>query len=403
VTRFRYRAATAAGQMRSGVIDAGSPGEALARLRRLGLIPIETAPTTAKAPAPGAGADAASRRAMINTLGELAVLLGAGLTLDRALAISIENATRPPLKAVLTLMHERVKQGQPLSRAMREAGAILPPLASAMVEAGEADGRLGPALARLAETLDRAEALRRTIVSSLIYPALLLLVATGVIGVMLLFVVPQFETLFSDQAIRLPLATRVVMAASHALRRFGLGAGLAAGLAALAIRTALQQPGARRSLDRALLAAPGLGALITKAETARFARVLGSLVDGGVALPEALGIARRSLTNTRLGEAVETVAGALKRGGGLSGPLAATGVFPPMAISFLRTGEETASLGLMLDRLADVLEREVRTAVERLMGLLTPVVTLAMAAMVGGIIASIISAILGFNDLALPS
>jgi general secretion pathway protein F len=403
VTRFRYRAATAAGQLRSGVIDAGSAGEAIAQLRRLGLMPIEAQPTTAKPPAAAGAADAASRQAMINTLGELAVLLGAGLTLDRALALSIENATRPPLKAVLERLHERVKQGQPLSRAMREAGAALPPLASAMVEAGEADGRLGPALARLAETLDRAETLRRTVVSSLIYPALLLVVACGVIGVMLLFVVPQFETLFSDQQVRLPLATRVVMGASHALRRYGLGAAVAIGFAAFAARTALQQPGARRGLDRFLLTAPALGPLISKLETARFARVLGSLVEGGVALPDALGIARRSLTNVCMAEAIEQTAGTLKQGGGLSGPLAATRLFPPMAISFLRTGEETASLGLMLDRLADVLEREVRTAVERLMSLLTPVVTLAMAALVGAIIASIISAILGFNDLALPT
>jgi general secretion pathway protein F len=403
VTRFRYRAATAAGQLRSGVIDAGSASAAIAQLRGLGLMPIETQPTTAKPAGEAGGGDGASRQAMINTLSELAVLLGAGLTLDRALALSIENATRPQLKAVLGRLHARVKQGQPLSRAMREAAPTLPPLAPAMVEAGEADGRLGPALARLAETLDRAEALRRTVVSSLIYPALLLVVACGVIGVMLLFVVPQFETLFSDQAVRLPLATRVVIGASHALRRFGLGAVLAIGFAVFAARTALRQPGARRALDRFLLTAPALGPLMAKLETARFARVLGGLVEGGVALPDALGIARRSLTNACLAEAVEKVAGALKQGGGLAGPLAATRLFPPMAISFLRTGEETASLGLMLDRLADVLEREVRTAVERLMSLLTPMVTLAMAALVGAIIASIISAILGFNDLALPS
>jgi general secretion pathway protein F len=220
---------------------------------------------------------------------------------------------------------------------------------------------------------------------------------------MLLFVVPQFESLFSDPSVHLPLATRVVMAASHALRRFGLWAGLAIVAAIFAIRTALQQPAARRGLDGFLLDVPALGPLLAKIETARFARVLGSLVEGGVALPDALGIARRSLTNVRLAEAIEKTAGALKQGGGLAGPLAATGLFPPMAISFLRTGEETASLGLMLERLAEVLEREVRTTVERLMSLLTPVVTLTMAALVGAIIAAIISAILGFNDLALPS
>jgi general secretion pathway protein F len=404
VANFRYRAATAGGQMRAGVIDAASVGEAMAHLRRLGLIPIEAAPTSARAsPAAQGRPDGATRQALINALGELAVLLGAGLTLDRALAISVENASRPPLKAMLTTLHGRVKEGVSLSRAMSEAGAMFPPIASAMAEAGEADGKLDQALARLAQTLDRGEALRRTVVSSMIYPALLMAVATGVISVMLLFVVPQFETLFSDQSVKLPFATRMVMGASHGLRAYGWAGVLALVASGLVLREALKQPGTRRSLDRTLLTAPGVGPLITKAEVARFARVLASLVDGGVPLPAALGIAQRSLTNSHMSDAIAKVASGLKQGGGLSGPLAATRLFPPMAISFLRTGEETATLGLMLERLADVLDRDVRTAVERLMGLLTPVVTLAMAAMVGGIIASIISAILGFNDLALPS
>ena len=399
---FRYRAATAGGQMRFGVIDAPSASDAMADLRRLGLVPIEAAPTKAKAvDAAKARLDAAGRQALINALGELAVLLGAGLTLDKALAISVENARDPRLKALLATLHGRVKEGHSLSRAMTEAGSMMPALAPAMAQAGEADGKLDQALARLAETLDRAEALRRTVVSSMIYPALLLLVATGVISVMLLFVVPQFETLFSDQAVRLPFATRLVMGASHALRAYGLGGVLLAGGALFAARQMLRRAQARRSIDKALLAAPGLGPLIAKAETARFARVLAGLVRGGVALPAALDIGRRSLANTHMAEAVAKVAAGLKEGGGLSGPLAATRLFPPMAISFLRTGEETATLGLMLERLADVLDRDVRTAVERLMGLLTPVVTLLMAALVGGIIASIISAILGFNDLAL--
>jgi general secretion pathway protein F len=256
---------------------------------------------------------------------------------------------------------------------------------------------------RLAITLDRGETLVRTVVSSLIYPALLICVATGVIGVMLLFVIPQFENLFSDSTVKLPLATRMVMGASRALRTWGWLALLAIVAGGFGLRQALQAPGARRRLDRALLRAPGIGTLVIKAEVARFSRVLASLVDGGVPLPTALGIARRSLTNTHMADAVSAVAAGLKQGGGLSGPLADTGLFPPMALSFLRTGEETAQVGLMLDRLADVLERDLRTSLQRLVDLITPVVTLLMAALVGGIIASIISAILGFNDLALPS
>jgi general secretion pathway protein F len=325
------------------------------------------------------------------------------MQLDRALAICVENARSPQLKASLVKLHGRVKEGAPLSSGMLEAGAAFPPMASAMAEAGEANGRLDLALQRLATTLDRGETLRRTVVSSLIYPALLACVATGVVGVMLLFVIPQFENLFSDATVKLPLATRMVMGASQALRAWGWLALLVLVATVFGLRQALRAPAARQRLDRALLRAPGVGPLIVKAEVARFSRVLASLVDGGVPLPTALAIARRSLTNTHLAKAVSDVAASMKQGGGLSGPLADTRLFPPMAISFLRTGEETAQVGLMLDRLADVLERDLRTSLQRLVDLITPVVTLLMAALVGGIIASIISAILGFNDLALPS
>jgi general secretion pathway protein F len=404
LTGFRYRAATPTGQIRTGLIEAASQDEALGRLRRQGLAPIEATPSRAQAlPRANARPDSALRQALINALGELAVLLGAGLTLERALALGVENADRTPLKAALAALLGRIKEGWTLSRAMQEGGALFPPLAPAMVAAGEANGRLDQALARLAQTLDRAEALRRSVVSALIYPCLLLAVAVGVICVMLLIVIPQFETLFSDNAAQLPLATRVVMGASHALRAWGLVGILALAGLGLAVRAALQRPKARLWLDRALLAAPGIGPLTTKAEVARFARVLAGLIDGGVTLSIALPIAQRSIGNTRLAAAVAQVASGLKEGGGLSGPLAATGLFPTMALSFLRTGEETACLGLMLERLADVLDRDVKTAVDRLMSLLTPVVTLAMAVMVGGIVASIISAILGFDDLAVTS
>jgi general secretion pathway protein F len=401
---FRYRAATTAGELKAGVIDAASGAEALDRLRRMGLIPIEAVVARGSiGGAGGASPDGATRRALIGALEELAVLLDAGLTLERALAINVENASRPAVKAILNRLRDRVKQGAPLSKALTEAGAAFPPMASAMAEAGEANGRLDRAVARLAHTLDRGEQLRRSVISALIYPGLLVAVAVGVIGGMLLFVVPQFETLFSDQAVHLPFATRMVMAASHAMKAYGLIALFVAGALIVASRQLLKGAAARRSLDQALLTAPAVGPLITKLEVARLARVLSGLVDGGVPLPTALLIARKSVGNVHMAEAIGRVASGLKEGGGLSGPLAATRLFPPMAISFLRTGEETARLGPMLDRLADVLDRDVRTTLERLMGLLTPVVTLIMAALVGGIIASIISAILGFNDLALPS
>ena len=232
---------------------------------------------------------------------------------------------------------------------------------------------------------------------------LLMALALGVILLMALVIVPQFEGLFSDQMARLPATTRTVIGISHAVRVYGWLMLLGVAGAVFAGRQWLKQPGVRRAFDRRILRAPLVGPFIVNAQTAQFVRVLGSLVDGGVPLPTALMIARRTLSNVHMADGVGRVAAGLKEGAGLSGPLAATGLFPPMALSFLRTGEETAQLGLMLNRLADILDREVRTSLQRLIAILTPAITVVMGGVVATVIASILSAILGFNDLALSS
>jgi general secretion pathway protein F len=399
---YRYRAATPAGAVRTGVLQGASVEDAVQQLRRQGLLPIETS----EAPAARRGGrrrkpGARARRAMVNGVGELGVLLEAGLTLDRALGVCVDNILDPAVKAVFAELHARVKEGAPLSRAMQETPGLFPPMASAMCEAGEADGRLGAALSRLAESLDRAETLRQVVVSSLVYPATLCVVAVGVILMILLVVVPQFEGLFAGEQAKLPLVTRIVMGASEGVRAYGWAMALTILVAVVAARQWLRRPQSRAALDRTILATPFIGPLVTEAQTAAFARTLGSLVDGGVALPTAVGIARGSVSNTHMATAIAKVAAGLKQGGGLSGPLAATGVFPPMALSFLRTGEETAQLGRMLIRLADVLDRSVRSTIERMIAILTPAITVFMGAVVATVIASLMSAILGFNDLAL--
>jgi general secretion pathway protein F len=398
---FRYRAVTAVGQARAGVIEGGSSAQAIEQLRRSGLTPIEVAETRQAARPAGRLRGGASRRAVIDALSELGVLLDAGLALDRALTICAENVARPAEKAAFVALAKRVKEGAPLSRAMAEAPELFPPMAAAMAEAGEANGRLDAAIVKLGATLQRTEDIRRTVGTAMIYPLLLLAVTSAVILTMLLWVVPQFESLFSDAGASLPPMTRLVVGASHLVRRQGLVilAVVAAGVAL--IRFQLARPGARRGLDRLLLRLPFVSRLVIAAEAGRFARVLGSLVEGGVSLPEAVSVARRSLANSWIGEAIERVASALRRGQGLTVSLAAENVFPPMVLSFVRTGEESARLGPVLERLADALDRDLRIGVERAIGIVTPLITVTMGVIVAVVIASIMTAILGFNDLAL--
>jgi general secretion pathway protein F len=399
---YRYRAATAGGELRSGTLEGHSASDVLERVRRLGLMPIEAVETKTQAARKSTvSVSGATRQAVANSLGELAVLLNAGLALDRALAVSIENCQRPILKSAFVKMRERVKEGWPLARAMAEADHLFPPMACAMAEAGEASGKLDSSLARAAEALERAAALRQTIVSSLVYPAILIVIAVSVICLMLLFVVPQFEDLLTEAGGKVPFMTRLIMDASDAVRAYGWLMLLVLLVGAVALYRWLQQPAVRNAFDRNVLRLPQLGPIVAKAETARFARTLGSLVDSGVALPTALMISKKSFVNSYMGDAVGRVAAGLKEGAGLSGPLAATRLFPPMAMSFLRTGEETAQLGIMLTRLADVLDREVRNSIQRVIAIMTPVITVVLGVSVATIIASIMSAILGFNDLAL--
>lgn len=397
---FQYRAVDAQGRVSSGLVGAPDRVHAIANIRRTGIIPIDIA-EGAVGPATKSGkANGKIRAATRRMIGELAVLLNAGLPLDRALALAIENVEDPAARAEFAAMLAEVREGVALSQAMARRAWQFPPTARAMAEAGEANGRLGDALTRLAAALEAADELRRLVVTSMIYPAMLLALATGVILMMLLYVVPQFESLFATAGDKLPSSSRSIMAASRALREHGwlvLGGFV---MFLLGVRHLLLRPSVRRSLDEVTLSLPQIGALVRNFETARFARTLSVLLDGEVALPSALALARRSIGNSAMGDLVEKVANGVKEGEGLTGPLAASKVFPRIAIGFLRTGEETSRLPLMLGRLADVMDNDVKIRLQRAIAVITPLITIVLGASVAGIIASIMTALLGFNDLA---
>lgn len=398
---FRYRAVHGSGAPAQGDLVADDEAGAMAALRQRGLLVLELSPGTTPAVAPAMRR--AAPQAALQLVGELAVLLKAGLPLDRALALAIDNIEDRKATTALAGLLAAVREGAPLSRAMRDQPALFSAADAAMAEAGEAGGRLADALERLSAMLEQAAALRRTIGTALIYPVALLVIAIGVIELMLLFVVPQFEHLLDTTQGTLPPASMAVIGASRLLRNDW--PWLLAGIAALAfgLARAGRAPGARLMRDRLVLRIPLLGELVRRIDTARLAHTLSALVEGGVPLPQALPLARRTVSNGVIGAALDTVAQGLREGGGLAAPLASSGVLPRMAIAFLRTGEESSQLALMLERLAHVLDRDVRTRLERLVAILTPAITVILGATVAGIIAAIMSAILGFNDLAVAN
>ena len=393
-TRFHYRAIRGDGAIVSNEIEANSEADAVGRLRREGVSPIALRVVAEPSRTPQGAVkrkqrDRNSARALI---GELAVLLKAGLPLDRALGLAIGNAE-----------DARSREGSPLSRAMEANPALFTPGEAAMAEAGEANGMLGEALERLARMLEQDAELRRMVATAMIYPAALMTIAVGVILMMLLFVVPQFEKLIATSHAQLPAATLTVLAASQIVRGYGLWMLGGIVLAVLGLRQGMARPAFRSWLDQALLRVPQLGELIRRIETARLAHTLGTLIAGGVGLPSALALSQRTIGNSVMAATLGRIAEGVREGGGLSGPLAASGILPPLAIGFIRTGEETSQLALMLDRLAAVLDRDVKTRLERIVAFLTPAITVVLGATVATIIAAIMSAILGFNDLAVAS
>lgn len=398
---FAYRAISRQGQANSGEVQARDRAEALARVRSLGVVPVEVRESTAlRNPSTATKGNARARAETAKALGELGVLLNAGLPLDRALTLSLDTIEQPPVNAAFRRLLSQVREGTPLSQAMTEQPALFPPSAQAVIEAGEANGRLGDALARVARIFAQEEEMRRLISGAMIYPAALMLLAGGVILMMLLYVVPQFESLFASAQDKLPASSRALMTASRGLRDHGL---MIAGIVAAAIfgiRQILRQPDVRIARDRIMLRLPQIGTLIRAIEASRLARTLGGLIEGGVPLPDALAMACRSVSNHSISAAISDVAAQVREGGALTPLIAATGALPRMAIGFFRTGEETSQLGMMLERLADVLERDVTRRIERLVAILTPVITIGLGGAVAAIIASIMTAILGFNDLA---
>lgn len=399
---FQYRALAAAGGQIAGQLEAGSRDEALASLRKSGLRPIEVAEQKAGAKERARkGEEKKWRRQVTNFFAELGVLLQAGLPLDRALTIAVDNVEQDGLRARLVDVLASVREGRPLSAALLDQPGLFPGLAPAMAEAGEANGQLGAALARLAQMLEQADEQRRQVSSAMTYPVALTFIAVGVVLLMLLFVVPQFEPLFASAPPgSLPATSLAVMSASKFVRANGFYILGTIAVAVFAARQALASPASKAWLDRQMLELPQMGLLLRNIETVRFARSLGALIEGGVPLPVALALARRTVTNRFMNEGIGEVVDLVRQGGGLAAPLAERRILPPLALSFVRTGEETSQLGPMLGRLATVLDRDVKVRLERIIAIATPTIVVSLGVGVAAMVASIMSAILGFNDLA---
>ncbi|MDR0702868.1 MAG: type II secretion system F family protein [Azoarcus sp.] len=409
---FVWQAAKADGSVREGRTSAASREAVSRQLLRQGLTPLKVAEAAASgagraASATGAGKSAFRGRdkgvtsADIHVLtNELAVMLRAGLPLDHALRVLIGMAPRPSVGALLDDIFKSVKAGRGLSQALAPHQALFGDFYINMVRSGEAGGQLAEVLDRLAEHLERIRVLRESVISALIYPAILVFVAAISVVLMLGVVVPQFETLFSDLGDALPMPTRIIVAAGHFFSDWWWAMALAAAVLVPGLRRWLATPGGRAWRDDCMLKLPVIGAVAQKYEATRFTRSMGTLLGNGVPIVTALRIAADTMSNRRLRAAMEGVAPAIKQGGRLAEALQATGLFTPLALNMVRLGEETGRLDAMLLELARVHDGEVESGIKRLLALLEPALILVLGAAIASIIVAILLGILSVNELA---
>src|SRR5581483_11181134 len=400
--QFRWSAIDSGGEIAGGVMEARDRAAVVERLQRQGRLVLRAEPADRRRRLvewlqfEPVRPRRLGRTVLSEVTRELAIMLGAGQDLDRALRFVVENAARPQARAILDAVRERVRGGSSLALEPRS----FPPLYVGLVRAGESGGSLPLTLERLATLLERQRALRASLQAALVYPALLVVAAILSIVLLLDFVLPQFQPIFEQAGVALPAPTRALMA-------LGDAAGAAApwvllGLAAvvLAARRMLARPGHRLRVDRLLLRLPVVGRLLRETIAARLTRTLGTLLQNGVALIPALGIATDAVGNLAARAAVEAAAAAAKEGAGLARPLRAAGLFPPRMLHLLQLGEEAAQLPAMALKAADIHDEQARLLVQRLVALLVPGITIAMGLAVAGIIAALLTAMLSLNDLA---
>lgn len=401
MTTYFYKAVTSDGRARQGTLTAANDKLVVAELRKQGLTAVYVGLQASKGiDIKLPGVSGVRKRDVLFFTSEMSTLLNSGVPLDRALSISTELTEHEKFRGVISDVLRLIKGGKSFADALAVYPEQFSELYVNMVRAGEASGSLGQVFTRLAEFERTRDDLRGYIVSSMVYPALLALVGAGSILVLLNFVVPRFAAVFSDTRMKIPLPTLIMLEASRYVQTYGWMAGLAAVAGGLALYSYIRTQAGRLWWDGFRLKIPVLGDALRKAETARFARAMGTLIANSVPLVQSLTIAGATLNNRKIAGGLEMVAQGVKRGEGIASPIRRMGQFPPLAAHLLSVGEETGKLDEMFNRMADVYEADTKVSIRRFTSLFEPLVILVMGIMVGAMILSMLLAITSINEVA---
>lgn len=402
---FQYTATDTMARTIRGSLDAASEQLAAAELRRSGYFPISITAQTMSNPAPAGMTRPLFQRGptrgdVLLFTQQLHNLLEAGLEVDRSLAIMAELSEQRAMRTIMLRVLSDIRSGSSLADSLARHPRAFPKLYVHMVKAGEAGGVVEMVLGRLAIFLERAETIREEVSSALIYPVLVLLAGAAAVLVLLNVVLPRFAGMFSENGDLLPMPTQVVLALSTFTTDYWWAIVGVFGASVLVGRSALQTGAGRLAWDRAKLRVPVLGPLLLELEMARFARMLGTLLQSGVPILMALGIVSELVSNAAIAQSLPAVREGVKQGEGLARPLKSAGVFPPLAVQMASVGEEAGRLEDMLLKVADVYDQHVKTSVKKLLSLVEPALILALGVIVGFIVVAMLLAVFSLSDVA---
>lgn len=398
---FKYKALQPDGVITEGELEASGRQEAFRQMESRRLRPISLVergngkPAAQKAPTNGSGKPFAlslgssrrvSPRMLENFTRLLSSLLAAGVPLSRALVILQKETSDPAARAKWKEIHDLVVDGMSLADAMAKSPDTFPRVYVAMVEAGETGGFLDLVLSQIADFQSREKELRTKVMTALLYPSILLVLALGVLTFLLVFFIPKFQVIFAGFGAQLPLITRIIVGVSDTIRLYGpmVVAGLV--VAAYLVRSWMVSPTGRRTWEGVILKLPVLGTLVAQYAMARFCRMLGTLLSAGVPLINGLNVARRSIGNQILVDAVSSAIDHVKEGKALGASLAECPMlFPGSVLEMISVAEESGKLDQELVRISDVTESELDRRLKTAVALAEPVMLFFIAGFIGTI------------------
>lgn len=399
MAQWSFAALDEGGRRRRGTVEGDNPRHVRSLLREQGLRPLSVRPA---APGMASRLRLGKRRAMgsealAQLTRQLATLLRGGLPLDAAL--NALAAQRARYSEVLVGVRARVQEGYSFAEALGASRRTFPELLVATVGAGERIGRLEEVLERLAEHFEKRQALRQQVRAALAYPMVLTVFSLAIVSLMLVYVVPQVTPVFVDSGVELPVLTRVLISVSDFARAWGWLALLAAAAGCGLLARALRIPAARLRLHRLILRAPLFGALSRELNSARLMQSLSTLTDAGVSVWESLRVAARMLTNLPMRQAAMDAAREVSEGKPAAEALERSGLFPPLCIQLIASGEASGELHQLLGRAAETQERDLSARINTLTSLLQPVLIMLVGGFVLLIVLSILMPIFEMNRL----